>query len=388
VRFQFTEEQARFRQELSDFLDQEVLPHMQTVFGAWSKEQYQFGRQLYKKMAQRHWPTIGWPVEYGGGGKTFVEQSIFDEQIGYHRVPRVCITSLNFAGPALMRFGSEEQKINYLRPIASTDVDYCQGFSEPDAGSDLASLQMRAEKDGDDYILNGSKIFTSYYLHADYIYLLARTNQDLPKHKGISLYIVDCKTPGITFQDLPFINGEFAAQTFFDNVRAPHFCLIGEENQGWYYAMTTLDYERAGLERYARTRRTFDDFVELCKNTRDNGKPLSEDAIVRHKLAESKMNFETWKWLCWKVAWMQSQGLVPNAEASIAFLHGTDVRFKFAQAAMEILGFYGSLTPECDLAPLQGAIEGLSRESLHLHGAGTMEIHRNIIAQRGLGLPR
>ena len=388
MRFQFTKEQQRFREELSAFLDREMSPQFETVFGAYSEEQYWFGRALARKLADRGWLTIGWPKEYGGGGKTLLDQSILDEQIGYHRVPRVGVTGLNFAGPAIIKFGTEEQKKKYLPPIARGEVEYCQGFTEPNAGSDLASLEMRAVRDGDEYVLSGSKMFTSYYAHSDYIYLLARTDPQASKHRGISLFIIDVKTPGITFRPLPYINGEVAAQTYFDDVRVPLSCLVGEENQGWYHAMTTLDYERAGLERYARVRRTFDDFITFCRKTRYNGVTLGEDPIVRHKLANLKVGMEGWGLVCWKVAWMQSRGEIPNAEASIAFLYGTEQRLKFAQEAMEILGFYSTLTTESDLAPLQGAIEGLSRESLHLHGAGTMEIHRNIIAQRGLGLPR
>ena len=388
MRFQFTQEQQRFREEVSDFLRQEMSPEYETVYGTYSEEKYWFGRALARKLADRGWLTIGWPKEYGGGGKTFLEQSILDEQIGYQQVQRVGITGLNFAGPAIIKFGTEEQKKRYLPPIARGDAEYCQGFTEPNAGSDLASLQMRAERDGDDYVLNGSKMFTSYYAHADYIYLLARTDPDAPKHRGISLFIVEMNRPGISTRPLPYINGEVAAQTFFDSVRIPRSCLVGEENQGWYHAMTTLDYERAGLERYARVRRTFDDFVNFCRDAASNGKSLGHSPLVRHKLAELKVGMEGWGLLCWKVAWMQSQGEVPNAEASIAFLYGTQQRLRFAQAAMEILGQYGTLTPESELAPIQGAIEGVSRESLHLHGAGTLEIHRNIIAQRGLGLPR
>ncbi len=383
MRFRFTQEQHQFRQEVSEFLRQEMSPEYETVFGTFSEDKYWFSRDLFRRLAERRWLTVGWPEEYGGGGKTFLEQSILDEQIGYHKVQRVGITGINFAGPAIIKFGTPEQKARYLPPIARGDAEYCQGFTEPDAGSDLASLQMRAEADGDHFVLNGSKMFTSYYAHADFIYLLARTDPDAPKHRGISLFIVEMDTPGISTRPLPYINGEVAAQTFFDNVRVSRSCLVGQENQGWYHAMTTLDYERAGLERYARVRRTFDDFVEFCK---DAG--LRGDAVARHKLARVKVGLEGWAALCWKVAWMQSRGEVPNAEASIAFLYGTQQRLYFAQEAMEILGKLGTLTPECDAAPIQGAIEGLSRESMHMHGAGTMEIHRNIIAQRGLGLPR
>jgi len=383
LNFTFTPEQQSFREDLCTFLQESVPESEQTTHGYFSESQYAFSRRLYKQMALKRWLTIGWPAEFGGGGKGFVEQAIFDEEIGYHRVQRVGITGLSFVGPALIRFGSTAQKAKYLPPIASGDVEYCQGFTEPNAGSDLASLEMTATKEGNNYVLNGSKIYTSFYKHADYIYLLARTDLDVSKHRGISLFIVPSDQTGISYREIPFIIGESSAQIYFDNVKVSFDSLIGDENQGWYYAMTTLDYERAQMERYARVRRTFDEFLHFCQT---HG--LAKEPIVQHKLAKLKMDFDTWKLLCWKVAWMQSENLLPNAEASSAFLFGTDQRLRFSQEASEILGFYSILLKGSDLTPMNGAIEGLTREALHMHGAGTQEIHRNIVAQRGLGLPR
>lgn len=383
MNFTFTTEQQSFRDELCSFLTENVPKAQQTTHGYFSHAQYTFSRKLYKEMALRRWLTIGWPKEFGGGGKGFIEQAIFDEEIGYHRVQRVGITGLSFVGPALMRFGSPAQKLKYLPPIANGDVEYCQGFTEPNAGSDLASLEMSAAKKGNRYVLNGSKIYTSFYKHSDYIYLLARTDPNVPKHRGISLFIVPCDRPGITFRELPFIIGESAAQIYFDQVEVSTKTLIGEENRGWYYAMTTLDYERAQIERYARVRRTFDEFLLFCQKNN-----ITRDPIIQHKLAKLKIDFDSWKLMCWKVAWMQSKNLLPSAESSAAFLFGTDQRLRFSQEASEILGFYSVLRKGSDITPMEGAIEGLSREALHMHGAGTQEIHRNIVAQRGLGLPR
>ncbi len=243
-----------------------------------------------------------------------------------------------------MVFGTQDQKDRYLKPIARGEVEYCQGFSEPNVGSDLASLELRAERDGDEYVLNGSKMFTSYAFHADYMYLLARTDPQAQKHRGISIFIADLKTRGISLTPLPYINGEMAAQTHFDNVRLPLSCLIGEENRGWYHAMTTLDYERSGLFRYSNVRRVFDDFSEFCQGPApDGGQPLAENPLVRHQLAQRRLGMETWKLLCWKVAWMQSSGALPNSEASVAFLYGSEERLRFAEMAMEVLGPYSTL---------------------------------------------
>ena len=388
MNFEFTADQRRFKDEVRSFLAKEVPVESQAIFGVESEDQNQFARSLGRKLAARGWLAVGWPTEYGGGGRSRVEQAILNEEMGYWRVPQAGIVGLGIAGPALLEFGTPEQKKRYLPPIARGEVEYCQGFSEPNAGSDLASLELRALRDGDEYVLNGTKMFTSFAFDADYIYLLARTDPQASKYRGLSLFIADVKTPGISFRPLPYINGQMAAQTNFDDARLPHSALIGEENQGWYHAMTTLDYERSGLQRYGGVRRTFDDLVEYCKSAHYGGSALVENPVVRHKLAQLRVGMEVWRLLCWKVAWLQYTGATPNAEASIAFLYGTDERLRFAQTAMEMLGRYGTLRHESRWAPMLGGIEGIHRESMHLHGAGTNEIHRNIIALRGLGMPR
>ena len=387
--FNFTVEQNEFRADLRAFLSAEVPVEKQEIFGQLTEEQYQFGREINRKLAEQNWLAIGWPKEHGGGGKSPIEQGILNEDLGYWRVPKSGSIGLGFVGPAIMVFGTQDQKDRYLPPIARGEVEYCQGFSEPNVGSDLGSLELLAERDGDEYVLNGSKMFTSYAFHSDYMYLLARTDPQAQKHRGISLFIADLETPGISLTPLPYINGEMAAQTNFDDVRLPASCLIGEENRGWYHAMTTLDYERSGLWRYANVRRVFDDFTEFCQDSApDGGQPLADHPLVHHQLAQRRLGMETWKLLCWNVAWMQSSGAVPNAEASIAFLYGSEERLRFAEMAMEVLGPYATLKYGSSMAPLLGNIEGIHREAMHLHGAGTTEIHRNIIAQRGLGMAR
>ena len=387
--FNFTVEQNEFRADLRAFLSAEVPVEKQEIFGQLTEEQYQFGREINRKLAEQNWLAIGWPKEHGGGGKSPIEQGILNEDLGYWRVPKSGSIGLGIVGPAIMVFGTQDQKDRYLPPIARGEVEYCQGFSEPNVGSDLGSLELLAERDGDEYVLNGSKMFTSYAFHSDYMYLLARTDPQAQKHRGISLFIADLETPGISLTPLPYINGEMAAQTNFDDVRLPVSCLIGEENRGWYHAMTTLDYERSGLWRYANVRRVFDDFTEFCQDSApDGGQPLADHPLVHHQLAQRRLGMETWKLLCWNVAWMQSSGAVPNAEASIAFLYGSEERLRFAEMAMEVLGPYATLKYGSSMAPLLGNVEGIHRESMHLHGAGTTEIHRNIIAQRGLGMAR
>ncbi|MDP6548561.1 MAG: acyl-CoA dehydrogenase family protein [Dehalococcoidia bacterium] len=386
--FEFTDEQRRFRDEVRFFLEREVPLEDQEVFGVETEEQHRRAHALALKLASRRWLAIGWPEEHGGGGKGPMEQGIVNEEMGYRMAPRRGSIGLGLVGPSLMVFGTPEQKEQYLGPIARGEAEYCQGFSEPNVGSDLASLQLRAVRDGDEWVLNGSKMFTSHAFQANYMYLLARTDPQASKHRGISVFIADLDTPGISRRPFPYINGAVAAQTFFDNARLPATALLGEENRGWYHAMTSLDYERSGLERYGRTRRAFDDFVEFCRETRLNGRLLAANPVVKHKLAELRLGMDIWGLLCWKIAWMQSSGAIPNADASVAFLHGSEERLRFAQAAMQILGPYATLRHESKWAPMRGTIEGIHRESMHLHGAGTNEVHRNIIAGRGLGMPR
>ena len=386
--FEFTEEQRDFRNEVRSFLEREVPPEDQEVFGVETEEQHRRAHALALKLASRRWLAIGWPEEHGGGGRGPIEQGIVNEEMGYRMAPRSGSIGLGLVGPSLMVFGTPEQKEQFLGPIARGEAEYCQGFSEPNVGSDLASLQLRAVRDGDEWVLNGSKMFTSHAFQANYMYLLARTDPQASKHRGISVFIADLETPGISRRPFPYINGAVAAQTFFDDARLPATALLGEENRGWYHAMTSLDYERSGLERYGRTRRAFDDFVEFCRETRLSGKLLAANPVVKHKLAEIRLGMDIWGLLCWKVAWMQSSGIIPNADASVAFLHGSEERLRFAQAAMQILGPYATLRHESKWAPLRGTIEGIHRESMHLHGAGTNEVHRNIIAQRGLEMPR
>lgn len=386
--FRFTPEQEEFRSEVRAFVQTEVPPERRLVYGEDSDERHQFGVSIAKKLADRGWLTIGWPQEYGGGGRGQIEQAILAEEAGYGRMPRAGGTGLGLVGPSLMLFGTDEQKQEFLPKISRMEIEFCQGFSEPGVGSDLANLQLRAIRDGDEYVLNGEKMFTSAGLRASYIWMLARSDPDAPRHHGISMFIVDLETPGITLTPLPYINGTVAAMTHFDDVRIPASSLLGQERRGFYQAMTALDLERSGVERYAGVRRTFDEFVEFCQTNRYNGKLVWDDAALKDKLAAMRMGMEVWKLLCWKIAWLQSSGAMPNAETSVAFLYGTELRLRFAELAMRVLGPFGTLRHGSEWAPLLGNVQGLSRESLHLHGAGTSEVHRNIIAQRGLGMPR
>ncbi len=288
--YRFTEEQEAFRQELRDFLSDNLGEDWRGIDpDAYFHDENWFPiRELTAKMAERGWLTLAWPKEYGGQGRPHIEQMIYNEETAYFRAPtRDVSIGTHMVGPTLMLYGTEEQKSHYLPEIASGEAVYCQGFSEPESGSDLASLQLRAIEDGDDYVLSGSKIWTSGAHRSTHCYLLTRTDPDAPKHRGISVFIVDMNTPGIEVRPIINMFGiHYFNQVFFDNVRVPKRAMIGEKNRGWYIAATTLDFERSGVASFASNRRSIEELVELARETGTNGKPLSDDPIVRQRLAE------------------------------------------------------------------------------------------------------
>ncbi|GBD11136.1 Putative acyl-CoA dehydrogenase FadE17 [bacterium HR23] len=291
-------------------------------------------------------------------------------------------------GPTLMIWGSEEQKREFLPPIARGEVNWCQGYSEPGSGSDLASLQTRAVADGDDFIINGSKIWTSRAHRADWMFLLARTNPDAPKHRGITFFLVDMRTPGISIRPIVNMAGvHHFNQVFFDNVRVPKRQVVGEVDRGWYVAVTLLDFERSGVEYPTQARRYTEELARYAREA-DGGK-LAKDPRWRARLAEMYLEAQVGRMLAYRVAYLQSQKQVPNKEASISKVFGTELLQRVAQTGMEMLGLYGLLDKGAPKAPLAGIISRLWLcARCTAIGAGTSEIQRNIIALRGLGLPR
>ena len=388
--FRFSPEDEAFRTELLDFLRAE-LPDDWEGLSRWAEEaDWDFTRTMRKKLAGRGWLTMHWPKEYGGQEVSPIRSAILNEEMSYHRAPGRDIFGVRMLAPTLMIYGSEEQKERFLRPVARGEVQWCQGYSEPGSGSDLASLQTRAVSDGDDYVVNGSKIWTTMAHQADWMMLLARTDPDAPKHRGISFLLVDMKSPGVSVQPVyNMTGGHDFNQVFFDNVRVPKANLVGDENRGWYVGVTLLDFERSGIDYSATARRLLDELTEWAKSTVVNGRPVSEDPQVKDELVERHMEAEAARLLAYNVAWMQGQGLVPNKEASISKVFGSETLQRVTSTAMEVLGLYGQLRPGDRRAPLMGRVpENWMFSFSHTIAAGTSEIQRNIIATRGLGLPR
>ena len=387
--FRDSPEQAAFRAEIREFLDAELpseVWNMRSDREEWTEEEAAFAKQFLAQLAERGWLTLGWPKEFGGGGADFVTQTVYMEEMSSRGAPGAYDQGIWLAGPALMREGTEEQQDRWLPGLRDGTSRFCQLFSEPGAGSDLASLQTSAIRDGDEYVVNGQKIWTSWATGAKWGILLARTDPDAPKHRGISYFILDIESPGVSVR--PLVNMMDAAhfnEVFFDDVRIPVGNRIGEENRGWYVAAATLDQERSSINRIVMTRSTLEALIDYVR-VRDGG---NASHPIRHELASRAIDFELGRWLCYRVAQMQSEGENPNYEASISKVFGTELQRHMGQTGMRVLGMEGQLEPESLYAPLQGRVErwALAGPSYTVAG-GTSEVNRNIIATRGLGLPR
>jgi len=395
MEFRFTPEEEAFRREIRAFLRAELPPDWGQqagvgALGEGGETRWEFLRQFQKKLAAKGWLTLGWPAEHGGLAATHMMQVIYNEEMSYHRAPTQLGVGPDRVGPTIILYGTDDQKQKHLPAIANADSVWCQGFSEPGAGSDLASLQTRAVADGDFFVIDGQKIWTSLAHKADMCILLARTDQDAPKHKGISYFLLDMNTPGIEVRPLyDLTNRHTFNQLFFENVRVPRNCLVGDLNRGWYIAAATLDFERSGINRVVAGIRIHEELVEYAAQTRHNGRTLVENGTVRHKLAELAIEFQAGRLLSYRVASMQARGQIPNAEASMSKLYGSELQQRLAGAGMEILGMAGQIAPGTSWAPMAGRLEQyyLFASALTV-AAGTSEIMRGIIAGRGLGLPR
>ena len=394
MEFRFSAEDEAFRGEVVRFLETELPPQWADTSegpaeeGAANDERWAFTRTFQRSLAERGWLTLGWPTEHGGAGAGPVRQAMFNETMAHYRAPSYN-QGVDRVGPTIIMYGSAEHKEFFLPAIRNAEITWCQGFSEPGSGSDLASLQTRAVRDGDDYIINGQKIWTSGAQHADWIFCLARTDPDAPKHRGISFFLIDMRTPGITVR--PLVNmadRHHFNEVFFEDVRVPASNMVGEENRGWYVATTTLDFERSGISRVVSGVRLLGELTELASQPGPDGRRPDEDIRVRHRIADLQIGFTVGRWLAYRVAWMQSQGLVPNQEASMSKLFGTAVNQQLA-GMINMLGLHGQLAGDVERAPLNGRMpdEYLNAVPLTI-AAGTSEIQRNIIATRGLGLPR
>ncbi len=386
--FGFTKEQESFRQEVRDFLEKKIeCGAFKIISNGWLENSSQ---EFSKEMSERGWIGMTWPKEYGGQERTYMDRAILMEEmltcqapIAYH------FLADRQVGPAIIHFGNDDHKKEYLPKIINAEISMVLGLSEPNAGSDLVSVKTYAKEEGDFFILNGQKVWTTGAHRADYIWMIVKTDLDAPKHKGISEFILDLKTPGVTVRPIINMAGVHSFnEVFFEDVKVPKENLVGVKNRGFYQLMAQVDYERAGLERLMQNYPVFVNLVEYVKKEKRNGQPLSKDPMVRNTLAELEVEYQIGRLFCYQVAWTLTQGRIPNYEAALCKAYCTQYEQRLSDAATRILGLYGQLMPGSKWAPMDGeaADSYLWSVSYTLQG-GSLEVLKNIVATRGLGLP-
>ena len=389
----FTEAEEAFRTEVRDFVKKELPPKYErtVMHGGETEEEWDFVKKFTRKLGEKGWIAIWWPKEYGGLEGTDIQYLIFNEEMAYYRAPRMDGGGSGIVGPTILVHGTPEQKKRYLPSIARGEVMWIQCFSEPGFGSDSAGIQTKAVEDGDSYVINGQKTWISFGLHGDLCYMTTRTDSNVPKHKGISMFLVDMKTPGIEVRPIKnMVGADCFCEVYFDNVRVSKDNMLGPKNGGWLVMMTILSFERGTLASLAGSmRRNLDDLVAFAKQTSFNGKTLASDPMVRQRLADMAIGVNVARLLTYRTVWMQGKGLVPTYQASMAKLFSDEMNFEMARAGTEIMGLYGQLAWKSKKAPINGEFAGNYLNNLGcLFAGGTPEIQRNILALVGLGLPR
>ena len=392
--FHFTPEEEAFRHELRSWLAANLPRDYDPEEFAWGMdvdERFRFQMTWHGKLHAGKWVGIHWPKEYGGRGATLIEQLIFHEELERAHAPRPAnVLGLMMAGPVIMHWGTEEQKKRYLPKILSGEELWCEGLSEPGSGSDLASLQTRAVEDGDSFVVNGQKVWTSWAHRSQWCQLFVRTDPDAPKHKGMACLLVDMKSPGVTVRPLVQITGDAEfSEVFFTDVRVPKANLVGPKDQGWQVLVTTLMFERSGIGFDLPVDATLQQLIALTRHLEVDGKPASADSAVRQKLAQFTIECRAIRYNVLRHLTRRLKGNPPGPEGSIGKLAGSEVGLKMAAFATELLGAHASLLSDSPHALEQGkwARVALGARALTIAG-GTSEVQRNIVGERVLGLPK
>ncbi len=393
--FEYTPEQEAFRKEFRGWLEANLLPDLCLDDAAddrvpSDRETYERRRAWQKTMHAAGWVGISWPKEYGGRGASLIERVIWEEEYAAARAPVLpAAMGLNLVGPTIIAWGTDEQKKRHLPRILSGDETWAQGFSEPNAGSDLANLQTKAVDQGDHYLVNGQKVWTSGAQFHDSILLLARTNPEAPKHKGISAFLVPLKTPGITVRPLVLATGHaHFNEVFFEDVKVPKESLLGPLNEGWKVTTTTLMHERhsaGNRNNVAQIER----LVALAKQFQHDGRPAWDDPVIRQKLAQLVIDCEAFKYTRLRGLTRQLRGEPPGPEGSILKLTGSELGLRIAEVAGELLGVHALVNAPSDAVPdAPRWFNRIVAARQYTISAGTSEIQRNIIGERVLGLPK
>ncbi|OAI39169.1 hypothetical protein AYO38_08080 [bacterium SCGC AG-212-C10] len=382
-----SEHEATWRKEVRSFIEKEA-PAAFTQRGGDSEqaENSLFGRmgavkEWREKVAARGWIAPSWPSRYGGADMSVLDQFVMNEEFAEAGVPsNVGGFGVMMIGPTIIEHGNEQQKEQYLGSILRGESIWCQGYSEPGAGSDLASLQTRGVRDGDDYIINGQKIWTTGAQFADWMYMLVRTDPDAPKHRGITYLLVDMKSPGVTVRPLTTMaNMQSFNEVFFEDVRVPVANRIGEENRGWYVGTTTLDFERSSIGSAIGVRKALEGLMRQAR--KNNGEAdFNRNPKVKLEFVDRWVECEVAKMLSYRVVSMQVRGLIPNYEASMCKLFSSELSQKISGLSMHLYGMYGNIRNRSSVGYVQAVSSTIA--------GGTSEVQRGIIATRGLGLPR
>jgi alkylation response protein AidB-like acyl-CoA dehydrogenase len=347
-------------------------------------------RDAVRQIGKDGWLGIGWPKEFGGQGRPATDQFIFFDETRRAGAPFPFVT-VNTVGPTIMRYGTDEQKSYFLPNILSGDINFAIGYTEPEAGTDLASLRTRALRDGDEYVINGAKIFTSGADNADYVWLAVRTNPDVSKHKGISILCVPTSSPGFEWSIINTVGGLTTTQTFYDNVHVPVTNRVGEENEGWRMITTQLNHERVGLAAWSGLSISLYEDVVAWAATQptDDGRTLVEQPWVQMDLAKCKCELDAMWLLNWRMAVHVAEGELTAAESSSIKVFGTERTLDVFRLLAGIIGAAGYLTPGSPGALLRGRIESSGRQAqINTFGGGVNEVQREIVATAGLGMTR
>jgi alkylation response protein AidB-like acyl-CoA dehydrogenase len=395
--FSLTPEQEAFRERVSSWLERNIpRDWVRRATGSSEvprPEAYQLLREWQRALYGAGFIGVTWPKEYGGQGLTFVEEMILHQEMAHRKAPPILnILGVGMAGPTIVAYGTEEQKRRYPARILSGEEIWCQGYSEPNAGSDLASLETRAVKDGDHWVINGQKVWTSLAHIADWMMLLARTDPAAPRHKGITYFLLDMKLPGVTVKPLRQITGDAEFnEVFFDNVRVHTSHVLGGVDNGWSVGMTTLMYERLalGFGLQVRLRIALDGLVEMARHVEKVGRPTTKDPLLRQKIAQLWIETESLKYTGARAITKLLRGELPGPEASAGKMVWVDVHQRLQELAMEIEGPYAQLVAGSDRAVDNGVWQySFLRSRANSIEGGTTEIQKNIIGERVLGLPK
>ena len=385
----YTPEQERLRQELREYfaglMTAEVRQALATADGEYGNgEAY---RQVVRQLGRDGWLALSWPTEYGGRGGTMLDQLIFTDEAAIAGAP-VPFLTINTVGPTIMRFGTAEQKAHYLPRIAGGEIHFSIGYSEPEAGTDLAALRTRAVRDGEFYVINGQKMWTSLIQYADYVWLACRTDADAPRHKGLSILIVPTGAAGFSWTPVRTVAGTTTSATYYSDVRVPASALVGEENRGWSLITNQLNHERVALTSAAPIRRALREVTDWARATKlASGQRVIDAEWVQLNLARVHAKSEFLKLVNWRIAAEAGPGLGPAA-ASATKVFGTEFATEAYRLLMEVLGANAFVRDGSAGAVLSGRIERMHRSALILtFGGGTNEVQRDLIAAAALGLP-